>query len=215
MKVRLFTILLLMIVSAAVVKPQSTRVSQGASIDLEAVLPIRFGDWQQVPSVQMILPVEFSNATPDAVHYAAYQDRYGRIIAVVLAHGAASNETLRLHLPENCYTAQGFVIEHKNVRDMDLAGRSFSLTGLQARSALRDEYVSYILRSGNQFIKRPLDFEAMKFSSDTTDQDDGVLLRLSSIGQGDNEEALHTEFLNTLVSELDEKDRQFILGAKQ
>ena len=213
MKLRLLVIISLMLTSTAIVKSPDRSANHGRDVDLGAVLPVAFADWEAVPNVQMILPAEYTNIEIGAVHYTAYQDRYGRIIAVVLAHGDAGDDTLRLHLPENCYTAQGFTIEDKSVHAVSLASRDVKVIGLEARSAQREEYVSYILRSGSQFITKPIDFEAGKITHRSRGQSDGVLLRLSSAGFDHDAAEMHERFLADLLEVLSLEDRKLLLGA--
>ena len=83
--------------------------------NLERLLPAAFEGWSQVQLTAAVLPQESALGPGEAVAYRAYEDATGRVVTLVAAYGPPLGDSVRLHRPESCYVAQGFVIRDRSV----------------------------------------------------------------------------------------------------
>ena len=79
--------------------------------DLQAMIARQFGEWTEVPGLQLVRPTE-----PDALECQLYSQEFGRgyfdrgghVVMPMIAYGPSQSDRLQLHCPEECYVAEGF-----------------------------------------------------------------------------------------------------------
>ena len=185
----------------------------GQHLTVDSIFPDRFGEWREIDVHLAVLPLENSaDAVAKAAQYRAYEDGFGRVVTVVAVAGASNSDAVRLHMPESCYVAQGFVIESRNTRTVELSSREAKLVALETRNPSRYEYVTYFLRDGDEFITQALEFELIDLLTTEPRSGHGLLFRLSSSGNAIENQKLHEKFLFDLTDELSPKDRTTLLG---
>jgi hypothetical protein len=187
-------------VAAGALKPDATAAD---APDLEALLPDSFGPWRRAPLPDAVLPEERPRAAGEAAAYRAYRDDLGRIVTVVAAYGPPLGDSVRLHRPEKCYAAQGYLIRTRTRGQIAADGRSIPVTHLEADSPWRREHVTYWLRSGANF--RP-------GAASPWGRADGALLRVSTTGAAPDF-ALHRRFLEEFAGALAPEGVALLLGA--
>lgn len=183
------------------------------SVSFQNAFPESFGGWRAVDITMAVLPLEAGPEDPgNNVWYRAYENEFGRIVTLVAVAGAANSDAVRLHLPENCYVAQGFVINNREVVEVDLKTRPISAVQLETANATREEFVTYLMRSGDDFITRPIDFELTELLRGRSRTASGMLLRLSTPGNAQENDALHRRFLKDFLSSADARVRRNVVG---
>lgn len=196
-RIYLLTMILLIAAAAAMVGLRDNQ-SEDESPEIEQFFPSRFAGWQEIAMTAAVLPAEQNRDFKQKVLYRAYKDQFGRIVTLVAAYGPAQDETVRLHLPESCYVAQGFSINQKRSINLHLAGYEVAIVELQVENPVRRELVSYMLRDGGKFITKAMDFELNDLTGRRAGERDGALLRLSTIGYSPALQEMHEQFLRDL-----------------
>ncbi|MEL7486131.1 MAG: exosortase C-terminal domain/associated protein EpsI, partial [Pseudomonadota bacterium] len=106
-------VMALVAAASAIVAPPSREIA--AAPDLERLLPDAFGAWRRIPLQDTVLPPETNLSRGEAVAYRAYRDDLGRVVTLVAAYGPPLGDSVRLHRPEKCYAAQGFLVKERAV----------------------------------------------------------------------------------------------------
>lgn len=180
-----------------------------AAPDLDAMLPGDFGRWRRVPLADAILPSESKLGPGEAVAYRAYADDLGRLVTLVAAYGPPLGDSVRLHRPETCYGAQGFVI---NARSLGAAA-GVPVVNLDAQSAARREAVTYWLREGDAFTVRAGDSQWRRLTRGFSAAPDGALVRVSTISAERPQFDLHREFIEDFTGALSPDARVLLMGS--
>src|SRR6478735_8486830 len=139
---------------AQVLTPRELMARTSASLDLQKVIPQKFGTWTLVPSISPVTPTDPEGyVQPDkfsAKFYSqevarGYSDGRGNIVMLMVAYGPVQNYRLKAHRPEICYTAQGFRVSNKFGAELSYrdATAPIKLTRLTTERETRLEPVSY------------------------------------------------------------------------
>lgn len=157
-----------------------------ARLDLDALLPERFGDWRLDPAgIAFVRAADRRGAQVqlyDQVLERIYLGADGIRIMLSIAYGADQSSDMQLHRPEVCYRAGGFEVEPPQRGAVALGPRSLPVTRLVARLPGRPEPITYWAVIGGQvdagrsatLLERLAGLRQRRRS-------DGLLVRLSSI----------------------------------
>jgi EpsI family protein len=197
----------------------------GTPPNLETLIPKRFAGWVEVPSpyLQVDLsvgePGQTSNEQPyDAVTLKTYRNAEGEQIMLALAYARQQRQEVKIHRPEICYQAQGFV-------QLDHRAASFAIPGIASvpgdrflmQNKNRIEAVSYWIRIGDAFPEGGLDTR-MKLLRDGLDGKvpDGILVRASSLinapAEASDAYRLQDDFLKDFVAALSPQAKGLLLS---
>ncbi len=197
----------------------------GTPPNLETLIPKRFAGWVEVPSpyLQVDLsvgePGQTSNEQPyDAVALKTYRNAEGEQIMLALAYARQQRQEVKIHRPEICYQAQGFV-------QLDHRSASFAIPGIASvpgdrflmQNKNRIEAVSYWIRIGDAFPEGGLDTR-MKLLRDGLDGKvpDGILVRASSLinapAEASDAYRLQDDFLKDFVAALSPQAKGLLLS---
>lgn len=156
---------------------------------LEKAVPLTIGAWTVTPSNAVVLP----DAAEGSLSARLYDQTVSRLytsdtelpIMMVIAYGSTQSDQLQLHRPEVCYSAVGFEITSATRvavpvgTDAELPARE-----LVARNNDRVEPILYWTRVGDFLPTNGNEQRLMKLRSEMRGYvADGVLVRLSSIGE--------------------------------
>lgn len=189
------------------------------NVKLASVVPVRFGEWREVPSPFLQVNVGLDDGTErnsdqpyDDVLVRTYVNEGGQIVMLALAYASEQTQDVKIHLPDVCYVAQGFTLHDQGTQtvQMNEAGRSIKGSRFVATSKDRIEAVTYWVRigdvlSGGAFGAR------WKIFKDGLDGrvSDGILVRASSLledlSQQPRAYELQQKFLRDLVSATEAK----------
>jgi len=197
--------------------------ASAVAVDLEKMIPRQFGDWQVVsePLAQMSLaPGDGGNdlLNPyDQTLMRTYRNNAGDTIMLAIAYGKEQRQEKKMHRPELCYYGQGFRVEQTLQEPINIEGRSIPLTRLIAHNPSRVEPVSYWIRIGDRVTTSAMDTRLQILWQGLRGRVvDGALVRVSGVlldGASVNGGfRLQDEFLQRLVSLLDEQAANILLG---
>ncbi len=220
-KRRLLIVALLMFAGAGLalaMKPTQKIADTREKPVLETMVPQQIGEWKVDPT---IIPIALSpdvQALLDKLYNQVlgrtYVNPAGRRIMLSIAYGGDQSDSMRVHQPEVCYTAQGFEVSD------DVAGTLLTQYGelpvrrLMALQGNRNEPITYWIVVGDQATLPGLKqkFAQLRYGL-TGKVPDGFLVRISSIDR-DRQAAyqLQEEFIKSMLDAMSEKDRARISG---
>ena len=193
--------------------PKSRLADQRPRIDLEAMIPERFGQWQVDPTV---VPVQVSpdvQSRLDKLYSQTlartYVDAAGRRVMLSIAYGVDQRgETTQVHRPEFCYASQGFQILRSAVAGVTTRFGALAVRRLVAVQGRRMEPITYWVTVGERAtlpgISRKLNQLAYGLAGTVPD---GMLVRVSSIDSREdaayaNQEQFIEDMLEAVSSQL-------------
>lgn len=207
--------------AAAAYALRPARRSAGAQIDLETLIPARFGAWQQEMQsyAQVINPQtqELLDKLYNQILSRTYVAGPDRRVMLSLAYGGDQRGSLEAHKPEVCYPAQGFKVIDE--RDGTLATPFGSIPVRRLNTSLgpRIEPLTYWFTMGETLVQSRWDKRMVELRLALTGQiPDGLLFRVSSIDR-DPERAwrVQQEFVTDLLAALGPAERTRLAGLGQ
>ncbi len=199
--------------------PRNYLADKTSSFALETLIPEQFGNWQLLNqnSNQIINPQiqEKLDSLYSQILTRTYINRNGNRIMLSIAYGRDQRSYMAVHYPEVCYPAQGFSLKSNQVAKISINGSPFNVRQLETQLGnQRHEPVTYWttigeFRSLGGFKKRLLELQ-YGFAGDIPD---GLLFRVSSIGQDTSTQfAIQEDFLSVLINAVEKDKRVFLTG---
>ena len=182
---------------------------------LEDLVPARIADWQFNTASGLVLPP--ADQLRDSIYSQLLTRTYVRAgsspIMLLIAYSGAQDGTIQIHRPEVCYPASGYRLTLIKPHALPLgSGQSLPSREIVAETEQRREQLIYWTRIGSHFptrwIEQRLAVTAENFAGIIPD---GVLVRVSSVGEGD-QLALLDDFARDLVRSIAPRMRQVLLG---
>jgi EpsI family protein len=207
----------------SVIASPSLQVSR-SFISLDDAVPKVFGEWKELPSA--LVQVSLSTGTDigypyDQIVTRVYQNSTGKIVFLSLAWGERQKQEVKIHRPELCYEAQGFVVKRLDNVQFGKLSDSVAVNGKQmfAVSNNENEAVSYWIRIGDVFSEDAFSTRLHIFQDGLKGIiPDGILVRASMRIRDENESdaawGVLSEFLQALVANSPPQAREMLLGAK-
>lgn len=218
-----FALLALMLTSAAmaaVLRPSGSLADDRTPIDLEAMVPSRFGEWRALADVPVQIIDPEVQQTLDAIYTQVltrtYADANGYRIMLSVAYGKAQTDNLQLHLPEVCYPAQGFKLERIEKVPLSLGADTITARRMQTHLGQRFEPVTYWTVVGDHVTAGGFDKKLTELRYGLRGRiPDGMLVRVSSIDR-DTAKAhrVQADFANALVGAIDPTVRPRFAGLR-
>lgn len=189
--------------------PTIKLADQGPRVDLAAMVPERFGEWQIDPNV---IPLQVDPATQEKLDKIynqtlsrTYINRDGERVMLSLAYGGEQSDRLQVHKPEVCYGAQGFEVENRGYAELDVARGALPVKRLYAVSGARHEPITYWITVGDRAIRPGLQqkLQQLRYGLGGT-VPDGMLVRVSSISTDEPAAfALQQRFITDMLRGID------------
>ncbi len=185
---------------------------------LETMIPRQIGEWKIDPT---ILPIALSpdvQALLDKLYNQTLSRTYvnpaGRRIMLSIAYGGDQSDSMRVHQPEVCYTAQGFEVFDVVPGTLPTPYGVLPVSRLIALQGNRNEPITYWIVVGDKAALPGLKqkFAQLRYGL-TGKVPDGFLVRISSIDR-DRQAAyqLQEEFIKSMLDAMSETDRARISG---
>ncbi|MEO6563935.1 MAG: exosortase-associated protein EpsI, B-type [Nitrosospira sp.] len=219
---RNFVLLMLMLAAsglALALRPTHKFAEQGPAVDLQAMIPLTFGEWreEQQNSAQIVDPQQ--QETIDKIYTQTLNRTYvntsGYRIMLAIAYGDDQRDSMQTHYPEVCYPAQGFELLSRQSASMTSSMGSIPImqlvTSLEKR---RVEPVTYWVMIGDVPITSGLRKKLAEMRYGLNGMiPDGLLFRVSSIDQ-DNLHAftMHQSFITDILTAIPPSERRRLSG---
>lgn len=199
-------------------KPTKHITTQGSKINLEEMIPKEFSGWK---IDETVVPLQVS---PDRVALLnklynqtlsrTYKNENGEIVMLSIAYGGDQSDAMQVHKPEVCYVAQGFQIESVEIDSLDTGYGLIPVKRLFAQMGQRYEPITYWITIGDTVAVNSLKWKLQQLKYGLTGNvPDGLLFRISSIGQKENAYALQNNFTQLLMKSLTPEDRKRLIGS--
>lgn len=203
---------------AVAMTPTHKISDQGPAVNLETIIPARFGDWavddkvfyQQVsPEVKASLDKIYTQ-----VLTRTYVNSQGYRIMVSIPYGANQSDGLSAHDPEGCYPAQGFQIMSKSKDMLHTEVGDIPVRRMEAVSGIRHELVTYWFTVGSYAVNNDLERKKAQLRYALKGQiPDGILFRASSIDDNTQEAyRIQDLFIQEMVKALSPEYRARVSG---
>lgn len=204
--------------TAMALRPTHRIADEGPAVNLEVMIPKRFGDWQEEPqqSGQIINPQ--IKAKLESIYTQtlsrSYINTQGERIMLSIAYGADQSDAKQLHYPEVCYPAQGFQVVSTQPGLVKTSFGDIRVKRLQTVLGNRSEPLTYWSTVGNRVVAggRETKLEQLRYGL-RGQIPDGLLFRVSSISadayQGYE---LQNIFLNEVIAAMHSDTRLRVAG---
>ncbi len=189
------------------------------SVDLEALIPLRFADWRLRDEPVPVAPLDpradlSSKRIYDQVLMRTYVDAAGNQVMLAVAYGSDQSDRLKVHRPEVCYTFQGFRITARSQQLLAVDGIQLPVKRLVAVNGVRVEPVTYWIKVGESVVTGGVARKLAQLRYGLTGTvPEGMLVRVSSIDKNTAAAFRIQEFfVRDLVAALDTGAAKKLIG---
>ena len=210
-------------VAAYVLTPRQLANPTGLTQPLASFVPLLFADWRPDPEqFAYILPQADAYADTNQLIYEqvlnrTYTNSRRQRIMLTIAYGSNQRDTVRVHRPEACYAAQGFVVTSPVNDRLELGaepGYSLPVRRLLASAGPRYEPITYWTIIGRKAVENRAasKLETLRYAL-SAGIPDGMIVRVSSVSRDEaGAFALQERFIDDLYAALDAAARSEIMG---
>ncbi len=221
---RNFILLILMLAAsglALALRPTYKIAEQHSPIDLELMIPQKFGEWRAEKEnlVQIVDPQQ--QEVIDKIYTQTlsrtYVNNRGYRIMLAIAYGDDQRDTMQVHYPEVCYPAQGFSLSDKQNGMLTTVNGVIPVTRILTSLGPRNEPVTYWTTIGDRVVRSGIQKKLAEMSYGLNGKiPDGMLIRFSSIdGNADNAYEMQTQFADQMLGALTPEYRKKLNGDLQ
>jgi EpsI family protein len=204
---------------AVALKPTKKLADRSEKISLEKMIPMQIGPWRADPNAQAnIKPSAEVQANLDKIYdqilSRTYLNDKGQAVMLTITYGSSQTQDLKAHRQEVCYTAQGFQIQALKHEILRIARQTIPVTQMFAVKQDRMEPVTYWFTMGDNVVLSRTErmLVQLKYSFAGVIPD-GVLVRVSNLTpNAEQGYQVHQDFLNQMMSTLDQKSVQKLMG---
>lgn len=201
------------------ITPRDKLAEHGPRVNLEAMVPERFGNWVLDETLVPIEPPpdlkKILEETYDQTLSKTFIDKEGNRIMLSIAYGGQHGEGMQTHKPEICYPAQGFRVE-REASPFNLQTRygNVDATRMVAAMGARIEPITYWVVVGGQQTHFGMQMKLAQLKHNLTGViPDGMLVRVSSIDQDETRAyRLQEDFIQAMLAGMAEPARHRLLG---
>lgn len=200
--------------------PTQRMASLHGEMDLEAMIPKQFGDWQLDTSVVggVVNPQqeELLKQLYSQILSRTYVNPQGQRVMLSIAYGNDQRDGMQMHYPEVCYPAQGFQLKSNKTVDLRIADRMIPARRLETvYGNQRYEPVTYWTVVGEAAVRGGVSKKLveMRYGFEGLIPD-GLLFRISSIDRNSPSAfGLHDAFASALVGAVEKTVLPRFIGA--
>lgn len=192
--------------------------------DLSEMIPSQFGLWKKTETalVQSELAVNdeghiTTDSPYDVTLTRTYQNASGQQIMLAVAYGKDQRQEIKIHRPEVCYPAQGFVVNNFSEKEeLALFGNVMPVNAFLAKKGDRLEAVIYWIRIGSSLAHNPFELRLHILKNGILgEKTDGILVRSSQIIRSERDYGpslnLQIAFLEKFLNHIDSKSLKYFL----
>lgn len=200
-------------------RPVHKLSEQRERLDLERLVPQRFGEWRLLRTGGVVIPDPSVLASLERIYTQtlsrAYVNARGTVVMLSIAYGDDQRAAMAVHYPEVCYPAQGFQVKSNRMGTIDTPHGALPVRRLETSlSSQRPEPVTYWVTIGDRITKGGFERRLIELEYGLQRTiPDGLLFRVSSINR-DSAEAFrdHENFVASLLGTLAPGQRLLLAG---
>jgi EpsI family protein len=204
---------------ATYLKPTKKLSDSMPTVNLEKMIPAKFGEWHQDSVVlEQIVSPEKKDLLAKIYGQTltrAYLDSQGTRVMLSIAYGGDQSDEMQVHHPEICYTAQGFQVERDRLDTLKTSFGSLPIKRLFAVQGNRNEPITYWITVGDKaVVLKGLQQKLAQLRYGLTGRvPDGLIVRVSSINADDKEAyRLQDNFIQAMLASMSKEDRVRVTG---
>jgi EpsI family protein len=215
---RALWILLAMCVTALLtrwIEPSIRLADQAGKISLETMIPREIGPWRldERQSAAIVVPQEgglVSRIYQQVLSRTYIHGPSGRAVMLSIAYGENQSHSHDLHVPDVCYPAGGYQIEHSSRGELLLRQGSIPVKRLVTQLHQRREPLTYWAIVGDRVATSAVGAKLTALAYGLRRIiPDGIIFRVSTVGLPDDMAfATQQEFVQELFDMLSSQDRQ-------
>lgn len=200
-------------VAAYALKPTQLQAKLKPPLDLETVIPRKFGDWRVDDISSIVLPSPETQAALDKIYTQTvartYINNRGQRIMLSIAYGANQSDALEVHMPEGCYAGQGFAIKERSQEVLQTAFSELPVTRLVAEKGARNEPITYWIVIGEKIARNQWEMKRIKLGYASRGLiPEALLFRVSNITPNNREGyATQQQFIEAVLSAIPHETR--------
>jgi EpsI family protein len=215
----LATYLVAAAILSTLLKPKRWLANPSVKVNLEAIVPTRFGDWQALAaagSTSIVNPVvdQELRAIYSETLTRTYTNGKGYHLMLSLAYGGDQSRELQVHRPEVCYVAQGFQVSE--LRKVIIENDPTAIPAMQMLSSAgtRSEPVTYWVRIGDKVVRGNIEQGLARLNYGLRGYiADGLVFRVSSIDADPRQAYLiQAAFVQSLMANTAPAHRRQLIG---
>lgn len=199
-------------------KPSQRPPAHPKAVNLETLIPTRFGRWkaEASPVARMVSPE--LQATIDKVYLETlsrtYIDDKGERVMLSIAYGQNKSDNRSIHLPEGCYPGAGFAVSDTVKGFLPTSFGGIPVSRLVATKELRNEPITYWVMVGDKPTRDFWEMKKAKIINTLKGQEyAGMLVRISSISaDSDGAFKLQQDFAESMLAALSAEQRKRLAG---
>jgi EpsI family protein len=187
---------------------------------IEDSLPVKFGSWSSEHSNDYIGPENAGTLTralySQIVPRTYFNDQSGEGVMMLAAYGDTQSDLLQLHRPESCYPAVGYNLRLSQPTAVQLS-RGVSLPGRKVVAYTEDrvENIIYWTRLGEALPQSAGEQRRTRITQSIEGViPDGILMRLSVVGDTDQGFRLLEQFIPELLRTIPFNRRKAFVGTR-
>ncbi|MBC7917470.1 MAG: EpsI family protein [Rhodoferax sp.] len=204
---------------AAVMHPTASLADQRPPLELQALVPDRFGNWTLLPNTTLQIIDPQQQQALERVYSQTLSRTYinpqGYRVMLSMVYGKTQRGNLQLHHPEICYPAQGFEVLSNRTSELATPFGNIPVRHLQTSlNPQRVEPLTYWAVVGDQVVLGSLQRKWVELRYGLGGQvADGLLFRVSSVDADSNRAfERQAEFVNGLLAALQPNQRRLLAG---
>lgn len=200
------------------ITPSEKIADRQQKVNLDLMIPKSFANWHvdesiapvQVDPVRKAIINKIYNQTLSRT----YTDNGGNYVMLSIAYGGDQSDSLQVHFPEACYTAQGFQVIKTAFSELTTRYGKLPIKRLFAVQGSRSEPITYWVTVGDKVARSDIEQKLEKIKYGLTGKiPDGMLFRVSTISENETTAyAMQDKFVDELLSSLSQKDRARLTG---
>jgi len=218
LKAAFILLLMLLAMSSAIfLKPTKKIADLLEQFGLETLVPKQFGQWREDNSFAMLQVSHDKQALLNQIYSQnlarTYFDDKGNRIMLSIAYGGDQGDAMRVHNPEACYFDQGYQVRNITTNNLDTGYGQLSTKRLTATKGSRVESVTYWIKVGDTVTVQGLKWKLVQMKYGLSGQiPDGLVFRVSSIGDELGGYKLQEKFVRDLLAVLSPENRVHLIG---
>ncbi|MDF1690459.1 MAG: EpsI family protein [Cycloclasticus sp.] len=182
----LLTCMLIATSLGLLMKPTLKMAEQGPRLDLETMIPKKFGDWHELTQKTAFIINPVQKEVLDNIYAQTLSKTYinsgGDIIMLSIAYGDDQSDAKRLHYPEVCYPAQGFQVLSTQNGMVNTAFGDIRVKRMLTVLGNRIEPLTYWTTVGSHVVLGGVETKLAQLGYGFKGQiPDGLIFRVSSI----------------------------------
>ncbi len=203
---------------ALALTPRLKLAEQGPPVNLEVMIPQQFGEWRADQAIESLVVSPEIKALLNSIYDQTLTRNYingkGERIMLSIAYGDDQSRSMKIHLPEVCYAAQGFQIGSMFKGFIDFSGEKLPVMKLVATQGQRVEPITYWVVTGDLAVRGKMEQSLARIKYGLAGKiPSGILVRVSLISKNDAESyRLEEQFVRDMLGAVPMEYRKVLTG---